>query len=69
MNSEEQKEYEENMGSPEAEYGQYLVENPEANQTAPMSTNLQTCAFCGLNEEDCLCDETFDNGRDFEADN
>ncbi len=29
MNREEQKEYEEMMGSPEMEYLQYMLENPE----------------------------------------
>lgn len=36
MNQEEQKEYEERMGSPEMEYIQYLMETPEL-----LSTNTE----------------------------
>jgi hypothetical protein len=38
MNQEEQKEYEEKMGSPEMEYLQYQSEHPELNQ---MTNNKQ----------------------------
>lgn len=41
MNPQEEQEYQERMGSPEMEYLQYQMENPEMHEDTPTKTDRQ----------------------------